>query len=134
MIEIQYIGHPATIPNWPQAGTVAGLIDALERWPLEPSMNNAGRPCFQPHPARRPYRGPALLSAGSRFDEKQGNTVYLDGDPIYPGAPDAVTFAGNFIGYSFGFHLSTDEPEVIERLDAAIAENLSKWPQEAKHG
>lgn len=132
MIDIAYIGRATTIPNWPEAGTIAGLLDAIGRWPLEPGMNNAGKPCFAPHPARRPYRGPALLSSGSRYDEKLGHTVYLDGDPIYPDAPDAVTFAGNFVGYSFGFHISTDESEVITQIDAAIAENLSKWPQKGQ--
>ena len=51
---------------------------------------------------------------------------YGNGSPIYPEHPDSVQYCGNFLSYSFGFSLATDEPELIKRLDAAIAANIER--------
>jgi hypothetical protein len=127
MLNITHIGHKTTIPGWPEANTIAGLLDALSRWELDPSLNYDGDPRFEPHPDRKPYRCPALKCSGGRYDAKHGRTVYHDGPPIHPDAPDAVQFFGNFVGYSFGFSLETDDRELIKQLDAAIATNLAKF-------
>lgn len=126
MLKINYIGSHTTIPGWPEHGTIDGLLDALSRWQLCPRINQATSPRLQPHPDRKPYRGPTLRCGGRVFDHDKGHTVYLDGDPIYPDAPTAVTFLGNFAGYSFAFNLTTDDRDLIARLDAAIAANLAK--------
>lgn len=127
MLHITYIGHDSRIPGWPESGTIAGLLDALSRWELDPGMNYDGDETFTPHPDRKPYRCPALRCVGSHYDHEQGRTVYVDGPPIHPEAPDAVQFFGNFVGYSFGFSFETDDRELIARLDAAIAANLAKF-------
>ncbi len=57
---------------------------------------------------------------------KRGCTVYHYGKPCHPEAPDAVSYLGNFIGYSFAFNLDTDDPQLIATLDAAIADNLER--------
>lgn len=120
MLHIQHIGRPFPgRSDWPEAGTLAGLFDALSRWALSPHQNMTGHPELQPHPLRGPYKSPALRCAG-----KVGG-VYRYGAPVYPDAPRAVSYSGNFLGYSFGFSLATDDPELIARLDAAIAWNLA---------
>jgi hypothetical protein len=126
MLQIDYIGTKTTIPGWPE-NTIEGLFDALERWELDGRLNHAGDPRFTPHPDRKPFRWPALRSGGSSYSQELGCAVYLDGPPIYPDAPDAVSYCGNFVGYSFGFHLTTDDRALIERLDAAIAKNLQAY-------
>lgn len=127
MLEIHAIGTHARIPGWPEVGTIAGLIDALARWQLDPRWNYADDPQFEPHPLRAPFRGPAVRSGGARYDFERQRTVYLMGAPIYPNAPGAVTYCGNFQGYSFGFNLDTDDADLIEQLDAAISYNLAGW-------
>lgn len=125
MIKINYIGRPTTIPGWPETGTVDGLIEALSRWSLDPSLDLSDDPRFQPDPLRAPYRGPARRYSGATYNAKLDVAVYdNNGAPVYPEAPDAVSYLGNFIGYSFAFSVDTDEPEVIQRIDAAIAKNL----------
>lgn len=43
---------------------------------------------------------------------------YYTGQPLYP--PGTVQFWGNFLSHSGAFRLSTDDPETIARLTAAI--------------
>jgi hypothetical protein len=126
MLRIEYIGSHTTVPGWPEQGTIAGLLDAIERWELDTRWDLSTDPRFQPHPDRAPFRGPALRCAGSRFDPALGCTVYLTGAPVFPDAPTAVSYSGNFIGYSYGFGLATDDRELIAQLDAAIARNLAR--------
>jgi hypothetical protein len=53
-------------------------------------------------------------------------TRYVLTEPIDPEHPMMWSYSGNFLGYSFGFHVTTDDPEVIARLDAAIAANMQR--------
>lgn len=126
MLNIKYIGSHTTIPGWPEHGTIAGLLDALRRWQVDQRWNHRGDPRFEAHPDRQPFRGPALRAGGSIYCNARGHTVYLDGAPIYPEAPTAVSYLGNFVGYSFAFNLSTDDRELIAQLDAAIAANMAR--------
>jgi hypothetical protein len=52
-----------------------------------------------------------------------GNDQYQDLGPVYPEAPDAVRFWGNFLELSAVFEVDTDEPELIDRLTSAIRAN-----------
>lgn len=126
MLNINYIGPShTTIPGWPEVGTIDGLIDAMSRWSLDTRLDHSTDPRFQPDPLRAPFRGPARRHNGSVYNAKLGFPVYNnDGAPVYPEAPEAVSYLGNFVGYSFAFAVATDEPEVIARIDAAIAKNL----------
>lgn len=120
------IGRPTTIPNWP-TNDLAGLFDALSRWDLDPRLDFTNDPHIEPHPQHAPFRCPALRSAGKRYDVAKGHYVYLRSDePIHPEAPNAVSYCGNFLGYSFGWNVATDDPDLIARLDAAIAANLNR--------
>ena len=85
------------------------LLSLLRREPLDPSFEAYGN--FV-HPALR-----------ARVEYDGCNTVYVDGDPIYPDAPDAVRFFGNFFTTSHAFTIDTDEPAIIETLTAAIRAN-----------
>lgn len=129
MLKINHIGSHTTIPGWPEHGTIAGLLDALKRWPLDPSLNLSTDPHFDPHPQRAPYRGPALTCGWFHYSVERGCTVYHYGKPRHPEAPDAVSYLGNFVGYSFAFNLDTDDPQLIATLDAAIADNLERNKQ-----
>jgi hypothetical protein len=55
----------------------------------------------------------------------EGGDKYIDLGPMYPEAPYAVIFCGNFAELSAGFHVVTDDAEVIEVLLAAIQSNLA---------
>jgi hypothetical protein len=125
LLQINYIGHATSIPNWP-ARSLEGLFDALQRWELDPRLNNMDNKRLQPHPLRAPFRHPAVSCAGEVWSSELGGFIYLDGPPIYPDAPEAVCFLGNFVGYSFAFNLVTNDPDLIARLDAAIARNMAR--------
>lgn len=126
MLTIHHIGAPTSIPDWPQHGTVEGLLDAMERWPLDSRIDFSTSPQFEPHPSRKPFRGPAVYSGGSYFSANLGQTCYLMGKPTYPDSPGAVSYLGNFVGYSFAFYLDTDDQLLIAKLDHAIAQNLAR--------
>lgn len=68
--------------------------------------------------AREPLR--PLFERYGRFE----SAAIGDDGPNYPEAPDARRFWGNFENLSSGFAIVTDEPEQIERLRAAIRENM----------
>lgn len=51
-------------------------------------------------------------------------SIGMDGEPIYP--PGFVSFQGNFGNLSYGFHVVTNDREVIEDLEAAIRRNVSR--------
>jgi hypothetical protein len=128
LVDIEHIGSPHTAgwEGWPEHGTIAGLLDALSRWPLERLWDHSESPKFEPHPDRKPFRCPSLSSGGQVFSAKLGHTLYLDGPPCYPDHPTAVTYTGNFLTHSFAFRLNTDDRELIAKIDAAIATNLAR--------
>lgn len=119
------IGRPTTIPNWP-TNDLDGLFDALKRWKLEKWLNMEHSKSLEPHSLRGPYRGRAFKYAGKRWSVEHNCMVYLNGEPVYPEHPNAVSYWGNFEGYSFGWTVSTDDPELISKLDSAIKENMER--------
>lgn len=125
MLDIKDIGTKTTIPGWP-ANTIEGLLDAMERWELDTRLDYSSDPRFDPHEDRKPFRGPAVSCAGTVYVPSLGRNRYLSGPPLYPEHPTAVAFIGNFVGYSFGFYIVTDDRELIARLDKAIAANLAR--------
>lgn len=123
MITIKHIGSPTTIiPGWPAAGTLEGLFDALSRWTLDPRLDM--RDEDEQHAP--PFRARAWGYCEKRWSVAKGRYQFHATKPIYPDSPDAVAYCGNFLGHSFGFALDTDEPELIARLDAAIAANMQR--------
>lgn len=126
MLNIHHIGSPLNRPDWPQAGTIEGLLDALSKWDLDTSLDYSSDPRFEPHPDRKPFRFPNLTLLRKVYSPELGADRYISGPPVYPDHPTSVRFVGNFIGYSFGFTLETDDRELITKLDAAIAENLER--------
>lgn len=119
------IGTAASIPNWPTQD-LNGLIDALQRWKLC-SRTLAQEDPGHPHSAyKRPYRG--LCWGHCRVEPMEGTHLrrYVGTQPIYPDHPEAVRYFGNFVGYSFGFSLDTDDKALIELLDRLIEENLQR--------
>lgn len=134
MLQIDHIGTRSAIPGWPQNGTIEGLLDALSRWELDPCLDFSRAPQYESHPDRQPYRRPASLGGGRKWSDELGGYRYLDGPPLYPEHPTAVSFTGNFLGYSFGFNLTTDDRELIARLDAAIAQNIERFRPQQQDG
>lgn len=106
--------------------TIDELLAVMAREPLCPSFL---------HPSimesdDRPYEGAARVAvrnpAWRPYAPNNGdNPEFLDGEPIHAEAPDARRFFGNFANYSHVFCIDTDEPEIIERLRAAIAANMA---------
>lgn len=126
MINIHHIGNNSSIPNWP-TNNLEGLLDALNRWPLDPCLNMQVSAIEEGHLDAKPYCDRAWGGCAGHYNAKLKRTVYTATVPLYPEAPDALRYWGNFIGYSFGFTLDTDDPELIARLDAAISANLAKF-------
>jgi|GEM_PF-1064583 len=54
---------------------------------------------------------------------KQDPASHWNKQPLFPNHPGAVSFYGNFVKLSWGFHITTDEPGWIERLTTAIEQN-----------
>jgi hypothetical protein len=125
MLIIHHVGQKTSIPDWPETNTIEGLFQALARWALCPRMNYVGDRYLVQDEFRKPFRGRAWgHCVRERNPDHPEVIMYIGTKPIYPDSPNAVSYCGNFMGYSFGFHLVTDEPALIERLDAAISANM----------
>ncbi len=118
----QNIGTRVNRPDWP-SNDILGLIDALHIWPLDLS--------FIGDENCKDYRGPFKhLQWGhciQRYDAKRQRMGWVSTAPAYPEHPNAIGYNGNFIGYSFGFHVVTDDQELIKTLDYSISLNLKKF-------
>lgn len=127
MIKIDYIGRTNGIKDWPEVGTIAGLLDALGRWKLDPRLASDDSPRLEIRPDRLPYRSLNLAYTGKKYDFDREVEIYRSGQPLDPEHPTAIGYLGNFLHYSFAFSLTTDEPELIATLNAAIAANMEKF-------
>lgn len=116
--------------DWP-SNDLEGLFDALSRWPLDRRVDLSHLPEYRSDPLNAPFRGRAWGSCEGRYNASLGRTVYVATKPIYPEYPNAVRYCGNFVGYSFGFWLDTADDDLVQRLDRAIAENLSRFKMAA---
>ena len=58
--------------------------------------------------------------------DASGRMTFVDTGPIYPDAPGALRFCGNFLEVSAVFTIDTDEPETIERLTSLIRQNQAR--------
>lgn len=125
MMIINSVGHPTTIPGWPLTDTIEGLFDALVRWALCPRCNFVKDDYLVQDEFRKPFRGRAWGDCiRQKNPDRPEIMMYVGTKPIYPDAPNAVRYSGNFLEVSFGFSVDTDEPALIERLDAAISANM----------
>ena len=90
-----------------QPASIDDLIAALERHPLDPRFERNGNFIYKPfHPK-----------------SEDGNLVDDLDRPLHPDHPGALSFFGNFYGVSHVFNITTDQPEIIEQLTAAIRAN-----------
>lgn len=101
------------------------LFERLANHPLDPSFEDCGN-----------FVGPARTARHVRGYNEDGEFVdyYEDTGPLYPMAPSAVSFFGNFYTVSAVFNIDTDEPELIERLTAAIRANQGRADYQAAKG
>ena len=65
----------------------------------------------------------ASRSAGYDHSVSPPRLLYVDTGPIYPEAPDAVRFWGNFLDVSAVFCVDTNDPATMGALTAAIRAN-----------
>lgn len=107
---------------------VESLVALMQREALD------GRFLSLMGPGDRPFEGAARI--GVRNPEWAGpfGTVpkWIDGPPIYPDSPDAVRFFGNFAEVSHGFTLDLDDAGLIERMRAAIEQNIATFQVRAR--
>lgn len=123
MLKINNMGNTTTIPGWP-ANTIEGLFDALERWQLDPRLDFSKDPELDHDPLLKPFRGRAWCGVQVIKNPNGPGRRYVATRPIYPESPNAVSYLGNFLEASWHFSFDTDDPELIARLDAAIARNM----------
>lgn len=123
MLTINKIGNQAPIPGWPE-NTIEGLFAALERWPLDPRLDYSKEPELNHDPLCKPFRGRAWCGVKVMENPNGPGGLYVATRPIHPESPNAVSYLGNFLKVSWYFSFETDDPELIARLDAAIAKNM----------
>lgn len=114
------------IPGWP-SNDLEGLFDALQRWTLCPRCEGADDP---EHPHARFSKPFRCLAWGHCISERIpafnfSKVRYIGTQPIHADHPEAVSYSGNFLEYSFGFRVDTDDPALIEKLDVLIAANMA---------
>lgn len=91
--------------------SITVLLERLATNTLDPRFEDYGNFIM---PARMTRR---------TVDAHTGEELIEDAGPLYPGAPDAVRFWGNFYDVSAVFSVDTDEGFIIEKLTAAIRAN-----------
>jgi len=123
----QSIGSKTTIPGWPSSD-LDGLVKALKTWTLDPSFDGSRVDPSHPHAAfSKPFRCLAWGNCQAvRVAELNWDIRYIGTKPLYPDHPEAVSFLGNFLGYSFVFRVETDDAKLIAYLDGLIAENMAQ--------
>ncbi|MFC6282192.1 MULTISPECIES: hypothetical protein [Polaromonas] len=120
------VGSKSSIPNWP-AQNIDGLIQALMHWTLSPASNMHEDDPAHPHNSfSKPFR--SLCWGSTRTERIEGTNLrrYIGTEPIHPDHPEAIRFYGNFMLYSFGFWLDTDDQALIDLLDALIEQNMQR--------
>ncbi|HEY1035562.1 MAG TPA: hypothetical protein VGE09_11335 [Pseudoxanthomonas sp.] len=103
--------------------TIDELLGVMAREPLCPSFLDLRDSEYE-----RPYEGAAKVGVRNPewgYDSQNSVPEFIDGPPIYPESQDAVRFFGNFENLSHAFTIDTDEPELIDRMRAAIDTNLA---------
>lgn len=120
------IGSKANITGWP-SNDLAGLIQALQQWTLDPWMNFAGSDATHPHVRfEAPFRTLAWCSCVVEpIPGAVHRKRFVGTRPIHAEHPVAVRFSGNFLDYSFGFSIDTDDQKLIQLLDDLIAKNMA---------
>lgn len=90
------------------------LFERLASNTLDPDFERFGNFVSKAH---------GSVEAGYDHSVTPPRLLYRDTGPIYPDHPNALSFFGNFFDYSHVFNITTDDPELIERLTAAIRAN-----------
>ncbi len=112
------------IPGWPTSD-LNGVFDALSRWTLDPFLE--GNPKYATEGEEfEPFSCKAWTCDDGKFIPELNVRQYKLIAPIHPEAPDAISFEGNFIGYSFGFRVETNDVALMEKLRKAIADNMAR--------
>jgi hypothetical protein len=96
--------------SWHRLEPIERLFERLARLTLDPRFEEYGNFAYEPRDSREVW-----TEDGVHEEEDLG--------PVYPEFPGTVRFWGSFYDYAAGFDLDTDEPELIERLTAAIRAN-----------
>jgi hypothetical protein len=105
------VSVPGACDNAPLRETVEGLLSLLAEHSLDPRFEEFGNFIM---PATR---------ASETYNETTRAVEYIDAGPIYPQAPGAVRFWGNFFALSAVFNVDTDDAATIRVLTEAIRAN-----------
>lgn len=131
------IGSKTNIPGWP-SNDIQGLFDALCKWTLDPRAIESKDDPDHPHAEfDAPGRCLAWVDCIQEPIERSNGKLrrYVGTRPMFPEHPKAVSFVGNFLSYSFGFNVVTDDKDLIEHLDALIKQNMASQAYiEAREG
>lgn len=120
------MARPLRIDGWPSSD-LDGLFQALDQWTLDPRLDTSADDPDHPHAQfQAPFRGLAWVACRCEPIEGSGGLRrrYVGTKPLFEGHPQALYYVGNFLGYSFGFQLVTDDQALIEELDRRIARNM----------
>lgn len=116
--------------HWRPDGTpeapLARIEMMLKNYDLDPRLDTSDSKKFEESPLRRPFRHPMFRSAGTCWSSDHDCIVYKSGQPIYAKHPDAVCFLFGFLEISHCLSVTTDDQELIAKLDAAIADAMKR--------
>lgn len=99
--DIRYIGSRDASGQYPP---LEMLEEVLRLWEIDPYWRETWK--------RRPFLGD--------LREVDGERVWVTTGPVFEDAT-IVRFAGNFARISFGFHIDTNDADIIARLTRAQA-------------
>lgn len=91
---------------------ISDLINVLRSTPLDPKFEEFGN-----------FIMPAHGNKWSGQRNEAGERIAVSTGPLHPEAPGALSFWGNFSLISHVFNVTTDEPDLIDRLTKAIRQN-----------
>jgi hypothetical protein len=115
--------------DWPEVDSIDGAVAALRQWCLDPRLDNSGSPAL-PNRVGTPFSsGPPCYTFGQKgWNEEAHCVTYSNNSKLcFPYHPNTVQFVMNFIGYSFGGTIWTEDEVTITRLREAIKTNMMTW-------
>lgn len=124
------IGSKTNIPGWP-SNDIQGLFDALCKWMLDPRAIESKDDPDHPHAEfDAPGRCLAWVDCIQEPIERSNGKLrrYVGTRPMFPEHPKAVSFVGNFLSYSFGFNVVTDDKDLIEHLEPLLSKTWLHKP------
>ena len=115
----------APVPVLAGESEVAAIIEVMRSEALSADFID-----LMDGPDDHPYEGAARIAViNPEYMANRTEPKWIDGAPIYPDAPDARRFFGNFANLSHVFTIDLADAGLIDRMRAAIRDNIDCHPE-----